>query len=412
MEINLLDEKTLIINEYDKEYIVFNLLTAVRLYELNSDSANLYFFYLKNSKLQKTNKIYSTDNFCMNGLKWGKVRFYKAKKLLIDNKFIEPYVNKDDNGKIIKHYIKLHYIKNDNSPLSQKTTEWIKPPSGFQETNAYNKNINAYNKEIKELSTSVDNLPARLADNPDIEKLFNFYNIAVDNIRLTLQSTELNLKSLNILSRHKSLASKCTVSLPSDKEKAVALPLIDVLEEYLKVDTTENLIKAIDNYSTVFLSNSLSEDIYYYKVTWKSLGQFIYSGLKHNTGYKTFLDIEKLKKGSFNNLSLIDKIRKEFLPISKTWDDKNILDKLNNTYYGFYIKDLKAIDVVEDDIRDITILNRIEIFGHFEKLERAIASLLFNRKNLGVDIEKLMRLINMWQIEKDRWKKIAKSIRE
>jgi hypothetical protein len=68
--------------QLENEVIVLSLETVSKLIDLNSDSATLYLFYHKTSKLQKTNSIWATNTFAMKGLKFGRSRFYKAKKVL------------------------------------------------------------------------------------------------------------------------------------------------------------------------------------------------------------------------------------------------------------------------------------------------------------------------------------------
>ena len=350
-------------------------------------------------------QIYRQD--LLNKATDGSTSLNSAVRELIDYNYMELETGKTEKNRFYSHYI-VYEVPKLPQDVPQLVSRTGRPAPGNQHYS--NKNNNK--EVIKELFTNVNNLPARLANNSDIVKIFNYYSQSIDKIKYILHSSEKDLKSFNILTKHKNLNSKCTISLPKDKEKAVALPLIDIIEEYLSVDTAENLITALDNYVTVFISNSMNEDIYWYKITWKSLGQFIYSGLRHNTGYKAFLDINKLKKGFNKELTILDKLRIEFIPISKIWDEKNILDKDRNTYYGFETKELKFLSIIDDDIKDLlTNTQELQLFGYFEKLERAIAALLFNRKGLGIDIGKFTRLMNLWNNEKNRWKKIANKIK-
>jgi len=391
------------INEFEQEVIVLNTVTILRLFKLSSDATLLYLFYIKNAKTQKTNTVYSTDNFCVRGLGWGKTKFNKAKRILIDNNFIEPIAKRDESGRIIKHYIKIHYLKNNNNfyPGVSKTT------SGYQTTNAVNKKLNAINKET-EIFTNVN-------ISSDVGEILDYYNKSVDKIRYILKENNINLKKM-IPTRHKSVYSKCTVSLPLDKLKAKALPLHEIIKEYLDSEPKETLFKAIDNHTEIFISNALGKNEYFYIVVWKSLGQFIYSGLKNNTGYKSLLDLNKLKRGYKNNLSVVDKIRSDFKPVTKIWDESKILDKNRNTYYGFITKELRGGDVIKSDIEDILDFNAkdavLPLYGYFEKLERAICSLLFNRKSFGIDLGVITRLMLIWNVEQKRWRKIANKLRE
>ena len=111
-------ERQEIINEFESEVIILNFITVVRLFELNTDAATLYLFYVKNAKIQKTNKIYAVNKFAMSGLSWGKIRLLKAKKILKDNGFISKIIRKDDKGTITGHYLVIHYLNNEKLGLS------------------------------------------------------------------------------------------------------------------------------------------------------------------------------------------------------------------------------------------------------------------------------------------------------
>jgi hypothetical protein len=149
----------------DQEIVVLTLTTLTRLYELDADAANLYVFYCKNAKIQSnqmgyTNRIKADDVFCRTGLKWGKEKFYRAKKLLKSQEFIEDVVRRNPDGTILGHFVQINFLlksykgKNDSynpqsskpdtgfihSPQNQRV---VQPEGGFQETNADNKNRNA-----------------------------------------------------------------------------------------------------------------------------------------------------------------------------------------------------------------------------------------------------------------------------
>ena len=116
-EIDKLKDK---INQIFKEIVPITKTSLMHLFGLGPDVYTLYSFYVKNSIIQNNISVYSTDNFCMKGLNWGKIKFRRAKKILVDNGFIENVVRKDKNGKIVKHYILLHYVISNNEPISHK----------------------------------------------------------------------------------------------------------------------------------------------------------------------------------------------------------------------------------------------------------------------------------------------------
>ena len=104
-----------------RRILLFTTLTSSRLFKLNSDALALYHFYTLTAVRQSSalghpnNTIKATSSYCMKGLGWGKERFFKAKKLLIDNGFVESIVRKDEGGTIEGYYVKLHYFMDDNN---------------------------------------------------------------------------------------------------------------------------------------------------------------------------------------------------------------------------------------------------------------------------------------------------------
>lgn len=89
----------------------------------NPDSMTLYLFYSKVCRKQHTNQVWAVDDFCIKGLKWGEIRFRKAKKILQKHNLIEEVTSRK-SGKIAKKYIKIKYLWSsenkakiiDNSP--------------------------------------------------------------------------------------------------------------------------------------------------------------------------------------------------------------------------------------------------------------------------------------------------------
>ena len=73
----------------------------------------LYSFYYAKARQDNTNQPWAVDKYCMKGLGWGKDKFYRIKKLLLENKFIEQIQSTDEKtGKFDKNYIKVNYISN------------------------------------------------------------------------------------------------------------------------------------------------------------------------------------------------------------------------------------------------------------------------------------------------------------
>jgi hypothetical protein len=150
-------------NTIEKDIVVITTKTAEFLLSNNPDSLCLYIFFIKNSKIQETNQIWNTDTFGMKGLNWGRARYTKAKKFLIDNNLIEIVDTRDVEGMISKRYLKINYL------WSQQKIEKIihvyqnpqvdEPTGGQTTTNALS------NKRVNALSNTKESIIPELNDN-------------------------------------------------------------------------------------------------------------------------------------------------------------------------------------------------------------------------------------------------------
>jgi hypothetical protein len=144
-----------------EEVIILTTKTVELLLSKSPDALSLYLFCIKNAKIQKTNCIFSVEKFGMKGLRWGRRRYRNAKNILIDKKFVEDVLRKNDKGKILGHYLKINYIFtkiSTNDVLNSLTHRVETSTSGEQETNALNNTtINALSNTTKmQSSTNVD----------------------------------------------------------------------------------------------------------------------------------------------------------------------------------------------------------------------------------------------------------------
>lgn len=161
-------ENPIVETTLENNLIITTTTTIERLFALNPDSLLLYLFYCLTAKRQSkaigtTMKIRATAQYCMNGLGWGKVRFYDAKKILVENGFIEDLQRKDNKNVVIGHYIVIHYLMQSDIEVSRvikshrvdASTGWTHPQGGLgrrvenDDTNADDKNLNADDKNIK-----------------------------------------------------------------------------------------------------------------------------------------------------------------------------------------------------------------------------------------------------------------------
>jgi len=372
-------------NEFEKEVIVFNTITCLKLFELGNNAVILYMFYVKTAKIQGTNSVYAVNSFCKKGLGWGDYKFNAAKKLLIDNGLIEMITKKDENGIITGHYIRIHYLKGSMKDAKKPNdinrdvathkvdspTRWTDPACGSGETNAVNKKGNTTNKNI-----NADNKKDNTVRN---EKILSEWN----NCKI--------IKHYTINATMKGLFDK-------------------VLEHF----TLEQIISAIRNYGEV-----VNSDKYYFSYKW-SLVQFLSRGISKQgmaecKGFQMFLSENEphkqflIKKDSFvKSISEVDKMKNEFNPITVTYQKHNLLDKTRNTYFGFETDRLKDSRLMQSNLADVKwSYGRNEFnYGDFKWLEEIIASIYFNRKAV-LDMELLKMLIGLHEEYKSKFKQEA-----
>jgi hypothetical protein len=130
-------------NELLEHLVITHAATGNRLLKEPKNGVHaftLYNFYALTATNQMTNIIRATDAYCMKGLGWGRDKFHAAKNILLDLRVVETIQRKNEKGRIIGNYVKIHYIKKssvlENHPVDA-------PPSGFRLSNALDINNNA-----------------------------------------------------------------------------------------------------------------------------------------------------------------------------------------------------------------------------------------------------------------------------
>jgi hypothetical protein len=74
----------------------------------STDVIGLFIFYLNTALRQKMIQIRATDSFCMNGLRLGWTRFYRAKKTLTKHKLIKQVEKGREKNKFGEFYIRIN----------------------------------------------------------------------------------------------------------------------------------------------------------------------------------------------------------------------------------------------------------------------------------------------------------------
>lgn len=106
----------------------------------------LYTFYYYVGIWQETNQPRAAASYVSEGLKIGKDKVIRLKKILIKLGLIKDVRVRDTNGKIIGHYIKVIYYA--KKPPSANPIVWEKSRVVKSDRNAYSNNtINAYRND-------------------------------------------------------------------------------------------------------------------------------------------------------------------------------------------------------------------------------------------------------------------------
>lgn len=178
-----MDEEDVEVRSDLKDHLVVaTALTCQQLLKLDDTAFTLYLFYTYTSCWQGNVRPKATDTYCMKGLKWGKEKFYKAKKMLTEARYIETIHTRDSFGKMVGSYIKLHF-QVVHSPQNQRV---VKPEGGFQETNTLEEREIPKNKLNTIHKESSMNFLRNLPDD-FVEELHTSFDITKPKIRETAE---------------------------------------------------------------------------------------------------------------------------------------------------------------------------------------------------------------------------------
>lgn len=144
-------------NELENEIIITTYTTARRILATKDggDAFALYHFYAYTATRQRTNSVKATDTFCMNGLGWGKTRFYRAKKILQELGVVEQ-VDRHVDGRFQGHYILIKYLQGNYYSPENRRVE--KQESVKTETNTNKENRNTNKKNINAVTPDAKNV--------------------------------------------------------------------------------------------------------------------------------------------------------------------------------------------------------------------------------------------------------------
>lgn len=135
------EKKTRDLNE--QIFLPVWLIYRIQKYENWVEVIALYVFYFEQALRQRTNQVWATDEYCWKGLKIGKSKFQKAKKVLKELKVIQQFQSTKTDKLFGKTYIQINYLDHhlnirthqNRPPMENKGSEddeILAPKSGIQ----------------------------------------------------------------------------------------------------------------------------------------------------------------------------------------------------------------------------------------------------------------------------------------
>jgi len=167
----------------------------------STDVIGLFIFYLNTALRQKMIQIKATDSFCMNGLRLGWTRFYRAKKTLTKLHLIKQVEKGREKNKFGEFYIRINHselyldfespqINNDGEHDGQYNDEAVhdgksafsrKPLSRYRESNTMTieKNASLVFGTTSDIKQELLTCPINLIFGKDYHDCSNYDNCSI-----------------------------------------------------------------------------------------------------------------------------------------------------------------------------------------------------------------------------------------
>jgi len=351
-------------------FIDDNIIT--KLLKIGGDELSLYIFYARCCISQKTNIVKATDSFCMKGIGIGKVRFFNAKKNLLNHGMIEPLIRKK-NGRITGHYIKVNHF--NYSQDSFQESENIVPLETGNKC-LYTSNVNASSNEEKCFSKC--SLRSHLAPPED--------SGAVQSVRNIFSHWVNKTKNIKGITTPQSIETKYRLSFKN--KKYVILPLYKIISSALERFSEKDILIAIDNYIQCYTSKD-----HFYSIQW-NLGKFLYSGITNGSGLARFLPSEDSSisyRRDVKDKDIVSFVRSNFNPTKRDIDITQPYNTQSRYYFGY---ETHSLDYVIRQIKsydsDLKRNKQETINKYFAELESINSELLWKYKKTPDDKKKLI----------------------
>lgn len=230
------------------------------------------------------------------------------------------------------------------------------------------------------------------------QELLNYWNATFAGVKGISRSRDLAVKDIN------------------------GVPLLTHITSAMAKYTLDQLKQAVTNFKEVLTSPD-----YWYKLNRKyNLAQFLSSGIKEGKGFVTFLDenqpLLRFRTGTRNSdkpLDAVEVYRQAFSPITIRYSA--IFDKTTGSYYGFNANTMLTIQGIRSRLQDLKDHGFKELeqgnISYYRELEKVIAGLLWNRKQLAVEGKEeffrtnFLECMSIWNQNKDKFKEAAERMK-
>lgn len=202
-----LNKKNVYFDENEEPIVISKYTLDLLLAQPNgSNLIVLYIFYYYTAKWQKTNQVKATNSYVANGLQWGVDKVVKYKNQLRALNLINNIIQKNTNGKIIGHYIKVNFIWTKEklnrittnvipNSMAQSTIQGVLPCMVKSDPNALSvSNINALSVNRGVNDRFLNYFPTNYQENKNFQTAINEFIIHRKEKGKTL--TELSCKKL------------------------------------------------------------------------------------------------------------------------------------------------------------------------------------------------------------------------
>lgn len=111
------------------------------LLEQHKDAFTLYAFYCLTSARQKEVSVWANASYVMRGLRWGRTRYLRARKILLEGEIINDRRSRLSNGTVAKCYVWVRPVIDQTTSIENRMV--VSPTGGSERINASKESISA-----------------------------------------------------------------------------------------------------------------------------------------------------------------------------------------------------------------------------------------------------------------------------